>query len=188
MRHCAEHRDLAVRMKAGDRSARERLIWVALRFVNRHLRKYVRPEWRDECRSVVLADLLESVHLFDPERRSWVLWCMMRARYVVERFVHEERRASRVVLLHDDDEAVVDPAADPVADGMRGERFELFERALKCLEPRRQKIMRKVLAGESAKAIAREMKLTRERVRQLEVKATDRLRREACRLTRGEGV
>ena len=175
----AEERRLAVRMRAGDTCARNRLVESVLPMVTGMAKRM--PLDRNDTADAA-ADLalyaLSVVERFDGRSRlTTLVWIAMQHRIGLfrQRFRrHRERHRTGVALRERRDRRV--PQPDEIAMG-REERA-IFRERLRFLPERLRSILLRRAAGETLAEIGSDLGLSKERVRQLFDKGLVRLRRE----------
>lgn len=187
------------RAQAGDESAAEELLECHVAYVHYLSRKWwhkVREYFEyEDCFQEALAGSLRAVLKFDVERgvkfTTYMTWWakqalgrMRESATVVHQPVHV-KGFTRVTSLdmHVGDfnvtlkDLIVDHKADSDKDSLAAgsEAKKFLEPLLKRLLPRHRRILELRYSGHTLEEVGRELQITRERVRQLETKALNKL-------------
>lgn len=149
----------------------------------------------DALESELNLAFVRSVRNFDPDRGikfiTYLWYALRRATHqpltcspirvhhsALHRFPEAAQRALNRISLHGDDGSLLtDPAAEQQLPDL-DDQFErhLLRRGLARLPLRERHVLKSRLKGESLQKIADRMQVTKERIRQIETRATDRLR------------
>lgn len=197
-----EQREAVARLRAGDTSGATDLIDSAIRLglwmAKRHVK--ARPWDEAEIIQVVMLAIAESVATFDPERSPFQAY----VRYRVGQQLTWYRRRSRVVTAPLSDARFQTYTVRPLsmdrtdAEGQTMHDFLASEqpandpvlaktvaRALEGLPWRERLIVtRTVMGDETLQSVASDLGVTRERVRQVQEAALDKLRKRLARVGR----
>ncbi|NBP72326.1 MAG: sigma-70 family RNA polymerase sigma factor [Alphaproteobacteria bacterium] len=175
-----EERDLIFKFHCGDRWARERLILSQLRFVISIARRYRRHGCPlSDLIQEGTVGLLEAVKRFNPDRgtrlSTFAMWWI---RAAMQEYV---LRSGSVVRMATTPKAGTAPDPEMVL-ATKQERLtlvRLLRAAIPGMTRRERHILRRRFLGEkraSRNKIGKELGLSKERVRQLEMRALDKLR------------
>lgn len=165
-----EEAALAVRVQAGDGDARRTLMrsilpWV-LRLACRWGREY---HDRDELFSLGVEVVYDRLLLFDPARGRLTTFV---GAVLCRRFARERKREATLRRPQELPEDLIGREHDPE----RWRRVALIDRGVDRLPPREADVVRRRMAGQTLREVGDALSLSKERVRQIEAQAHDRLR------------
>jgi RNA polymerase sigma factor (sigma-70 family) len=188
----AEEAALVAQMRAGDLEARRKLIESQIPWMRKLAGKACRkPEHLDDLTQVAMLALIESLDDFDPARSrltTYVVrpafWRMRRARQQLDTIVHRpcNRQPKYAELwdraLHVGELVDELPAGDEPSEIAIGrEQITQLRNALAHLSPRDREILDRRMRGETLVAIGKQIRVSKERVRQIETRAIAQLRK-----------
>lgn len=195
-----EEAELAGRMQAGDREARDRLVLSQYPWLKTIARRYVRRHFPlPDLFQHAIIELMQCLETFDPGKGrlstyiasplGWRLYRLIKCHRLIYRpykvmpaYREQHEKARRVGEFGED-------AQDLFSDGRESpdnvvaeaeqhehERGMLHDAIAQIQDPRRQRILRRRLAGQTLAAIGKTEQITREAVRQHEKKALQQIR------------
>lgn len=190
-----EEAQLAQRMHAGDRQARDLLVESVLPYIARLASRYIRPGFElDDLFQVGVATLLYSLESFDPAQGrlttyceqpvTWRLYRHVRTQGLIYRpyimqpnYAEQHQRAATVGGLPEDAGRLI-PAPDEDLAELEEQEHDRgrCDDALATLPQFTQRVFRRRLAGHTLKAIAADEQVTRECIRYHEQKAIRTIR------------
>lgn len=202
---CNTDAELFSRAQAGDREARDAIVIANLPLARSLVARLVRdPKQRADYHADAAIGLLRAIDLYDPARAAfstyacrWIAHCVVRARQRDRRAVsvpyqapRDETRAALArkarrpvpldVPLGDGTITLADVIAidAPLPDELveSAQRTREVEALLRPLDQRSRAVLRRRARGETLASIGASMRLSRERVRQLEAAAFRTLR------------
>lgn len=193
-----EEAELAKRMHAGDQAARDRLVLSQHPWLKLIARKYVCPHWPlPDLFQIAILEVLKCLATFDPKKGRLCTYIERPLRWRLHRYVKCDRiihrpyrpRFLKEFLAAGKVGAMSEDAARLWADGRPSpdelladvderehERGRLQDAISQIKDPRRQQIIRFRLAGHTLEKIGRTLQITREAVRQHEMRALEFIR------------
>lgn len=183
--------DLWEKMRAGDEDARQRLIESQLPWVIKLATDLARPQDdHDDLVQVGMAALVECVDRYDARKSRLSNWCCRPVRWAVMR--HRQQTGTvvrRPQKRTEDSGSAWDAAGNRIDDydltilpgrpePEYDEERQLMYEAINRLErPRDRYIVRQRLNGRTLRDIAAEVRVSKERVRQIYLRSTNDIRR-----------
>lgn len=169
----AEARQLARDYKAGDQSAKERLITGNLPMISQLIERFRVPPWlMDDAFSEGVLGLIRAVEEYDPDHVSGSAFCTVAYWWVM----HHIQQLLRREISHHNHEMTVGFGVDVEVMHDFATSEENHLPLLATLSRRERQAMENVTGSVSMNQIAQEMGVSKQRVQQIKARALDKLR------------
>lgn len=179
--------ELIIQYQAGDASALDKLLALNHDYIAAVAKRYAKCGDPDERMQLARIALFHSARLFDVTRGvkfNTYLWMAVKNKVIRWRLM-EERQIRPPGMAKDDALPLIEilasrtptPLQEAMANEQRADEYLSLQLRLSRLRPRDRLVMELRFKGKTLRQIGRKLKLSTERIRQLEKRAMDEMTR-----------